>query len=222
MGANRTGAMSRVARMKPRPPVLVALLALVVAVAGTAVAGPLAGKSVLSKKEKKQTRNIATNIVNQSAPGLSVAKAANADALNGVTEPLFTVGRSGSDDSCSAGLSFTDCVGVDLSLPRSGRVLVIAAGGQVSDAGTEQGDCQIEVDDSPGPVPGGNIVAPGEDPTDNTDGGNSVNGFAITATTNVLPAGTHTFELSCDDDDVGPGEQFIQDSSISAVMVGSS
>jgi hypothetical protein len=214
--------MGRVAKMRPRPPVLVALLALVVAVAGTAVAGPLAGKSILSKKEKKQTRNIATNIVNQNAAGLSVAKAANADALNGVTESAFTVGRSDSDAVCDVEIAFTNCVDVALTLPRSGRVLVIAAGGQESDLGAERGDCQIEVDDQTAPVPGGNDVAPGEDPTDNTSASSSVNGFAIAATTNVLAAGTHRFELSCDDDDTGPGQQFIFQSSISAVMVGGS
>ncbi len=59
------------------------MLALVVAVVGTAVAGPLATKSVLNKKEKRQTSRIATNVVNSLASGLSVANARTAaDAAN--------------------------------------------------------------------------------------------------------------------------------------------
>lgn len=61
----------------PSPAMVVAIVALIFAVTGTAVAG-VATISVLSKKEKTQTRNIAKNEINKAAPGLSVAKATNA------------------------------------------------------------------------------------------------------------------------------------------------
>lgn len=56
---------------------VVSIVALVLSVAGTSVAG-VATISVLNKKEKKQTRNIAKDEINRAAPGLTVAAAARA------------------------------------------------------------------------------------------------------------------------------------------------
>jgi hypothetical protein len=67
---------------RPSPAMVVASLALVVALAGTAIAAPTAIKSILSKKEKKQVKNIANTQVNTLAPGLSVASANNAKAVS--------------------------------------------------------------------------------------------------------------------------------------------
>jgi hypothetical protein len=54
---------------------IVAATALIVALAGTAMAAPTAIKSILNKKEKKQVKNIANNRINALAPGLSVKHA---------------------------------------------------------------------------------------------------------------------------------------------------
>ena len=76
--------MYRIKGTRPSPAILIAVLALIGAVAGTAVAGPVAttSKDKLSKKEKQQTKKIAKKKANQQivkkAPGLSVASAANA------------------------------------------------------------------------------------------------------------------------------------------------
>ena len=82
---------------RPSPAMIVALAALVVALAGTAMAAPTAIKSILNKKEKKQVKNISKNQVNALAPGLSVKhadtagssdrakQADDADALSGNT-----------------------------------------------------------------------------------------------------------------------------------------
>jgi hypothetical protein len=85
---------------RPSPAMIVAATALIVALAGTAMAAPTAIKSILNKKEKKQAKNIAKNQVNALAPGLSVKHAdtatnadaakradtaANAEALSGNT-----------------------------------------------------------------------------------------------------------------------------------------
>jgi hypothetical protein len=82
---------------------IVAATALIIALAGTAMAAPTAIKSILNKKEKKQAKNIAKNQINALAPGLSVkhantagsadtakradvaTKADDADALSGNT-----------------------------------------------------------------------------------------------------------------------------------------
>jgi hypothetical protein len=72
-------------RKKPSPSVTLSLVALIVALAGTAMAAPTAVKSVLSKPEKKQVKNIAANQVNSLAPGLSVASAQNASNAQNAT-----------------------------------------------------------------------------------------------------------------------------------------
>lgn len=69
--------MGRVRHRAPSPAMVVAIIALVLAAVGTAVAG-VATVSSLSKKDKKQTRNIAKNEINKAAPGLSVGSAAHA------------------------------------------------------------------------------------------------------------------------------------------------
>jgi hypothetical protein len=81
--------MERLRGSKPSPAMVVSIIALVFALAGSAAAG-VATISVLSKKEKKQTRNIAKDEIRKAAPGLSVANATNAtnaqnaNALSGV------------------------------------------------------------------------------------------------------------------------------------------
>jgi hypothetical protein len=60
----------------PSPAILVAALALIAAVAGTAVAGPDASTSAITKKKVKK---IAAKQINKLAPDLSVAHAASAD-----------------------------------------------------------------------------------------------------------------------------------------------
>jgi hypothetical protein len=61
---------------------IVAMAALVVALAGTAMAAPTAIKSILNKKEKKQAKNIAKNQINALAPGLSVKHANTAGSAD--------------------------------------------------------------------------------------------------------------------------------------------
>jgi hypothetical protein len=78
---------------RPSPGTTIGLLALVVAVAGTAMAGPLATESVLRKGEKKQVRKIARSQVKSHAPRLAVARAesaSNANMLDGLDSGDFT------------------------------------------------------------------------------------------------------------------------------------
>jgi hypothetical protein len=82
----------------PSPAIIVAALALVAALAGTALAGTDTTTSAISKKKVKK---IATKQINKLAPGLSVA---NADTVGGKppgafapssSEPYRVVGTSG-------------------------------------------------------------------------------------------------------------------------------
>jgi hypothetical protein len=77
--------MGRIRGKKPSPAIVVSVVALVFAVAGTSVAG-VATISVLNKKEKKQTRNIAKDEIRKSAPGLSVANATHATTASSATQ----------------------------------------------------------------------------------------------------------------------------------------
>ncbi len=63
---------------RPSPSMIVASTALIIALAGTAMAAPTAIKSVLDKGEKKQVKKIAKKEIRKAAPGLSVANATNA------------------------------------------------------------------------------------------------------------------------------------------------
>lgn len=72
-------------RHRPAPGTVLGLIALVVAVAGTAFADPLATNSVLNKKEKKQTRNIARAEIAKAAPNLSVRNAQTATNATNAT-----------------------------------------------------------------------------------------------------------------------------------------
>jgi hypothetical protein len=67
---------------RPSPAMIVAATALIVALAGTAMAAPTAIKSILNKKEKKQVKNISKNQVNALAPGLSVKHANTAGSAD--------------------------------------------------------------------------------------------------------------------------------------------
>ncbi|HEX6587024.1 MAG TPA: hypothetical protein VF052_09745 [Solirubrobacterales bacterium] len=74
--------MRRLKGRMPSPAMTVAGVALIIALAGTAMAAPTAIKSILNKQEKKQVKAIAKNQVNKLAPGLSVANAATATNAN--------------------------------------------------------------------------------------------------------------------------------------------
>jgi hypothetical protein len=67
---------------RPSPAMIVAAIALIVALAGTAMAAPTAIKSILNKKEKKQVKNISKNQINALAPTLSVKHANTAGSAD--------------------------------------------------------------------------------------------------------------------------------------------
>ncbi len=145
----------------------------------------------------------------------SAASAVNADAVDGVSESAFTLGRSAYDTTCDPNnTQDTDCVTVTLDLPRAGRVLLIATGGQETTSGAGAATCRFQVDDAN--VAGFPFVHPGE-LSDNSNA-LSANGFAMTAVTGVLASGSRVFDLVCFD---AGTTAVINDSTISAVMIGS-
>ena len=163
--------MRRLMGRRPSPAMIVASAALIVALAGTAMAAPIAIKSILNKKEKKQVKSIADSRIKAAASGLSVASAkkadradvaTNADAVGGQSLAKIAIGRS--DPSTGAQCdpnttTFVICADVDVDLPHEGRVLLIGTGGQYAfNAGVTQGTCRLTTD---GNSLGGSVVSLG-------------------------------------------------------------
>jgi hypothetical protein len=76
--------MQKLSKFRPSPAMIVAMIALILALGGSAYA--------LSKKDKKQVRNIADSEITKKAPGLSVAKAGDSDKLGGIAAAGFQQG----------------------------------------------------------------------------------------------------------------------------------
>ena len=205
----------------------VAGAALIIALAGTAMAAPTAIKSVLNKQEKKQVKSIAKNQVNKLAPGLKVARAdaaANADAVGGVSLANIAIARSdpttgGVCDPNSA--AFVNCASVDVTLPHEGRVLLIGTAGQYAfTAGVSQGSCRMTLD---GVALGGSFVTIGNqsDPAAGVTGVANrgfADGFSTTVVTGPVSAGAHSFGLECNQSDA---DVEFENGQISAAVVGS-
>lgn len=214
-------------RRRPSPATVISIVALIVALAGTAVAG-----GVLNKKKVNK-------IITNRAPGLDVAHAKSADSaksadtakradvatdadkVGGQGLQSISIARSvnpGGPACDPTSATFVDCATLSMTLPHEGQVLLIGTAGQVAFNNAQtQGDCLFRVDgaNSGGSVHVGNQYAP--TPT----GANSTqfpNGFANTAVVGPVSAGAHSFSLACsettsDIEFVGP--------QLSAVLVGS-
>jgi hypothetical protein len=79
--------MRKLLKHRPAPAMIIAVIALIMSLGGSAYA--------LSKKDKKQVRNIADGEITKKAPGLSVAnagKAGDADKLGGAAASAYTQG----------------------------------------------------------------------------------------------------------------------------------
>jgi hypothetical protein len=215
--------LQRLRPRRPSPAMLVAMIALVVAFGGSAIADSAVdlAKSKLINGKKIKPRTIRANRVkrdtltgkeiNESklavvpnankANSATTAKtadnattASNANAVNGVTESQFTVGRSAEGSCDPSSSTFVSCASVTLTLPRTGRVLLIAETtwyGTVG--GAVKGDCHLAVD--------GNDASqeslPGQ--TGNDTDSTHQKSLGLTLITSGLGAGQHTFELQCNE-----------------------
>lgn len=212
---------------RPSPAMVVAVLALVFAMGGTALA--VVG---LNAKQKRQVRSLANQQINAKASGLSVAKAKNAthadsaDSANNANNAntvgnaglaSFTIGRSTTGSCDPAGSGFVDCGTVSLNLPRAGRVLIVATAGfdGANSAAGYRGDCRLTAD---GTVVGATVSNGSSTGTGVGFNGNQQGTTALSAVTDSLPAGTHDLALTCNQ--AGGSVEFSNDS-VTALMVGS-
>jgi hypothetical protein len=188
---------------RPSPAMVVAFVALMVAIGGTAVAA-----SALTKKEKRQVAGIAANQVNKLAAGLSVARAntansagtassatnaSNASLLEGSSLAQIAPGAFGFQFSCTLTNSFSTCGTFDLTLSRETYVLVVATTQWWSPdaAGTSvRGRCNVRLGT------GSTSNVPFRTTSNDTDG-DQMRTLAFTGEFTLVPAGTSTFELRC-------------------------
>jgi hypothetical protein len=222
--------MRRLKGRRPSPAMIVASAALIIALAGTAMAAPTAIKSILNKKEKKQTKAIADSRIKAAAPGLSVASAkkadlaTNADAVGGQSLANIVIGRSDptTGAQCDPNSStFVTCSDVDVTLPHEGRVLLTGTGGQYAfNAGVTQGTCRLTTD---GNSLGNSVISLGNQ-TDASAGVTGAanrgyaRGFATTIVTGPVSAGAHNFALQCNETDA---DVEFENPQISAAVFGS-
>jgi hypothetical protein len=172
---------------------IVAGAALVVALAGTAIAGPLATKAVLSKPEKKQVKNIAKNQVSQLAPGLAVASANTANNANTVdganasdlrTSSAFDENSSRIDSLATTPVTVATAT---ITTHGAGRILATGSAELFGADADEQGACRILIDADDSTI----YHAAADDIGTDNRFIIAVN-FAVTR-----PAGTYTASLQC-------------------------
>jgi hypothetical protein len=209
--------MRRLPITRPSPAMIVAIIALIVALGGTAYAAKKIGSKQL-KKNAVTTKKIKNGAV--TAPKLANGVISQA-AKTGVLARSTTTGCN------PATTAFTDCGTVTLNLPDSGRVLLLGdAGYDGSNSNSYSGACRLTAD---GTVVGPSItygqaamaVTGSGTPVVGGAGFNSngQSGSGLNGVTTTLSAGKHTFSLQCNQN--GGNIQF-EETGISAVALGTS
>jgi hypothetical protein len=199
------------------------------AIQSGAVGAPALGTDSVGINELQEPAVDSLSVFDGSLTGTDVA---NTSSLNGndIDESSLNiaVGKTVHDGSfCFGTFDGGTCATMDLTLPRSGHVLLIASGEYVvdefddpqqpSDSGnTARMSCFVSAADSlvGSPVTvGEKQTAFGATPAHDLEfPGN----FVITGVTGTLSAGVHTFELTCDEDD---GGMDVSDARITAVTL---
>jgi hypothetical protein len=232
--------LERVRVHRPSPAMVVAVIALVGAFGGSAIADQavdLAKRAKLISGAKIKKRSIRGNRVkrntltgteiresklgivpraetaNSAKTADSAKNADNANAVNGVSEAQFTLGRSAKGSCNPTDATKVACASVSLTLPRAGRVLVVANSMWHSNfAGIARGSCNVAVDgnDLSGDVFPGQV-------SNNSDSTHE-SSLGVNFVSDSVASGAHTFALTCNQlqNDIQFNESFI-----SAVMIGS-
>jgi hypothetical protein len=168
---------------RPSPALVLAALALVFAMVGTAIAGPDAISNKITKpKVKKISKKQANKAIDKAAPGLSVA---NADTVGGYSpDQLVRSAFSQIDNDALVGPSGPAAVrSTTIEAPTSGYLLV-NAGSDVF-GGPTTGRCGIRVN--------GTLILSSE--REWQLGAGNTEEDCTTESTAQVPAGTHTVDL---------------------------
>ena len=222
--------MKRFHVSRPSPAMVVALLALIVALGGSAYAAKKIGSKQL-KKNAVTTKKIKNGAVtgskianNAVTTGKIADNAVTAGKIAGATLDSLTIGRSTSTSCDPATTGFVDCGTVSLNLPRAGRVLVVAdLAYDGSNSNGYRGACRLAVDGTAvgttidygqaAYVASGGVTVVGG-PGFNANG---QEGGGLNVVTDALPTGTHSFALQCNQ--AGGSIEF-SETSVSAAMLG--
>jgi hypothetical protein len=175
--------MRRLKGLRPSPAIVVALLALVAGLAGTAVAGPDASTSAVTKKKAKK---IANKQITKRAPGLTVG---NSEKLDGLDANQLTPASSNNVQSSNQDLSPADQVVLSTTITTAGTSTVLANAAVRLDSnggGDDQATCFIRIAGSDGPPSFTGIPDVGADEITIP----AVHGQSV-------GTGTHTVELLC-------------------------
>jgi hypothetical protein len=217
--------MGRLRQARPQPALVVAVVALVAALAGTAVASdPVATTSAINKKKVKK---IANKQIDKRAPDLSVASAESAD--NAATADSATTAQSaarlaglapgsinvasqgfGGGSGCDPGTD-TVCASTQLQQPRRSDVLVLAAGTFWGNAGAT-GRCTVDLVN---PAEPSVQIEVGQATATHTSS-DSGDGFSLPHLFQDVPAGSRTFQLKCNQE---TGDLHISASRVVAVRL---
>src|SRR5262245_21015174 len=226
----------------PSPAITVAVVALVAALAGTALAEPNASISAITKKKVK---GIVAKQIDTLAPGLSVAHADTADKATNATSaqsatraqtantvggiPPSQIGAVGRNNFVPGGTlcqdgdhNGTDCASVDLQLPRSGRVFVTATAEYFPINFNDLSGPDSEFDTTNSvkgfcqiAIDGIAVGGPAFGVVEND---RDFSNLTVHRVTQPLDPGTYNFAIRCTEQD---GEMAWELPSISAVMLGS-
>jgi hypothetical protein len=175
---------SKARKFRPSPAMIVACAALIVALGGTAVAG-----GVLNKKKVNK-------IITNRAPGLSVAKAKNADNLGGQAPSTYTTASNftqSTTDVPITGSSATIGSPIQVTTQGTKRLIAVAAVHATNNSTTSPNGtffvCHVTIDGTAG--------------VDQTDFAspngtyNPVDAAVAPQASQVVGAGTHTVSLVC-------------------------
>ncbi len=166
----------KVARRGPSRSMIVAVAALAVALAGTAVADPFASRSALSKKEKKQARNIAKQEIASATPGIVASVPGTS---SGFEEDPSDIPLSG---------SYMSVASATITTQEAGRILLTGTADLIGADADEIGSCGLRIVNAES----------GAEYSASPDDIGANNHFVIAINWAVSkPAGTYTGSLDC-------------------------
>jgi hypothetical protein len=188
--------------------IVIALRALFVALSGTTMAATQIGKDQVTSRsiedgqvktpdlEKRAVTK--KKLANRSVTRAKIAgRVPDADALEGVGLADINRGRMATDPNCALSGEYTTCVGVELTVPVSQRLLVIGNGrisSNVTGTRNEYTECKVQVDN----------VDIGLSQAVGIGSSNLGSAFlfpefsiALNGVTEPLDAGTHKAEFEC-------------------------
>jgi hypothetical protein len=207
--------MGKVGTVRPSPAIVVAVLSLIAALGGTAIAGTEATTSALTKSKVKK---IAKKQIKKLAPSLSVAtantaqNAANADALGGDAPSAFRTGAAFTELSGQPDLTTTEeniiTAAITIEEPKT-VVAVATIEAEAQAAGVHRVGCLMNI----AGAEHRDVFADTIPPTMDAD--------ETTLTVNfsrALPAGTHDVALRCRM--ISGSDLFVEDGWLSVWAVG--